>query len=89
EIITKSLGVQLSVTTDYNYIGKIQYYIAQDAIPVLSSDYSDLVRLNILVLPSQKQNFIKKITELTSGSAIFEELKQIYFTSLNNEIHLF
>ncbi len=88
-IIKKELGIQLSISTDYNYIGKIQYYIGQDAIPILASNYTDIVEITVLMLPVKKQTFFQKITELTNGSAIMEEKKQVYFTILNHEIHLF
>ncbi|MDF2538326.1 MAG: hypothetical protein K0S76_1347 [Herbinix sp.] len=88
-IIHKELGINYEVTTDYNLIGKIQYYISQEELPVLSSEYTDIVKLSLLVPPSRKQGFIKKITELTSGSAFVVEQKQVYFTIMNSEIHLF
>lgn len=89
KIITKSLGCLMQVTTDYNLIGKIQYFIGQEALPILSSEYTDLVKLDLIVPPSKKQAFIKKITELTSGSAILDEKEQVYFSSIDNQVHLF
>lgn len=89
KIITKELGVLLQITTDYNQIGKIQYFTMQELFPILSSEYTDYVKLNLLVPPSKKQDFINKITELTSGSAILDEIEQVYFTSIDNEVHLF
>jgi uncharacterized YigZ family protein len=88
-IITKELGVQIQITTDYNLIGKIQYYISQEMITILSTEYTEIVSITLLVPPSKLSGFIKKITELTSGSAILIELGQIYFTTLGNEVHLF
>jgi len=88
-IITKELGTLLLITTDYNQIGKIQYLIGQELLPILSSEYTDFVKLRLLVPPSRIQVFIKKITELTSGSAIIEEMEQVYFASIDSEVHLF
>lgn len=88
-LIKKELGNHLMLTTDYNLIGKIQYYIAQEAIPILSSDYSDIVKLNILISPSKTQAFQKKIAELTNGSAIINEIEKVYFSLIQNEVHLF
>jgi len=89
KLITKVLGLQLQITTDYNLIGKIQYYIAQEQIPLLTSEYTDLVKLVLLVPESKVQNFIKKIAELTNGSAILDELGQVYFTTIDGTVHLF
>lgn len=89
KIIKKELGCLLSITTDYNYIGKLQYLISQDMIPLISSNYTELVTCKILVSPSNKLNFTKKIAELTNGSALIEEIKQVYFTILDKEVYLF
>ena len=89
KIITKELGINLLITTDYNLLGKIQYYVAQEMLPTLSSEYTDIVRLGILIPTTKKQSFIKKITELTSGSAIIDEGEQVYYASIDNEVHLF
>lgn len=89
KIITKELGIQFSVTTDYNFIGKIQYLISQEEIPLLSSNYSDHVILELLVSPSKKSGLLKKITELTSGSAVIEEINQVYYTFLEKSVYLF
>ncbi len=88
-IITKELGVSLTITTDYNMIGKIQYFVAQEQITTLSSEYTDIVVLTVLIPPSHMDYFTKKIAELTSGSAILNPLDQVYFTKLDGEVLLF
>ncbi|MDF2542778.1 MAG: hypothetical protein K0S47_2496 [Herbinix sp.] len=88
-IINKELGINLQIVTDYNFIGKIQYFIGQEAFPILSSEYTDIVTLNVLASPDKKQNFINKITELTNGCAGINEIEQVYFAQLDNDIHLF
>jgi uncharacterized YigZ family protein len=89
KIITKEPGVRLLITTNYNYIGKIQYIIGQEQLPILSSEYLDIVKLSILVPINKKQVITKKITELTNGSAILEDHGHIYFGFINHELHLF
>ena len=88
-IIKKELAHRYELTTDYNLVGKLQYYISQEELPLLSSDYSDIVTLNILVPIGKVSTFQKKITELTSGTALLTEIEQVYFALLDNEIHLF
>jgi uncharacterized YigZ family protein len=89
KIIKKELGNHLQLTTDYNLIGKIQYYIAQEAFPTLSSEYTDIVTLDVLVPPNRTHEFTKKISELTNGTAVLNEKEKVYFTMFNNEVHLF
>ena len=88
-IIKKELAHRYELTTDYNLVGKLQYYISQEELPLLSSDYSDIVTLNILVPIGKVSAFQKKITELTSGTALLTEIEQVYFALFDNEIHLF
>jgi uncharacterized YigZ family protein len=88
-VITKQLGDRLKITTDYNLIGKIQYLLAQEEITSLSCEYTDIVKLSLLVPVSKSEFVTKKITELTNGSAILELSGQVYFTMLHGEVHLF
>ena len=87
-VITKQLGINLQITTDYNTLGKLQYLAAQEQITILSSDYSDLVVLELLVPPSKLEYLSKKIAELSNGSAILDTLGQVYFTILDGKVHL-
>ncbi len=87
--IQKELGIKVAITTDYNLIGKLQYYIAQEQLTLLSSGYTDLVHLEVLIPPSRYESFIKKITELTSGTAIMEESGLVYYTLLDGKLLLF
>lgn len=89
KLITKELGIQLKITTDYNMVGKFQYLAAQEHITILSSVYTDLVELTLLVPPSRMDFVAKKIAELSNGSAILEILGETFFTVINGEVHLF
>ena len=88
-VIKKELGLRYELTTDYNLIGKIQYYIGQEEFPILTSAYTDVVLLEVLVPVDRAADFQKKIVELTNGSALPVETEQVYFTIINKEVHLF
>jgi uncharacterized YigZ family protein len=88
-IITKELGIRMTVVTDYNLIGKLQYFTASEQFTVLSTEYTDIVSITVLIPPSRKDFFIKKIAELTNGSATVLASGQVYFTRLNGEVYLF
>lgn len=88
-IITKELGIRIELITDYNLVGKIQYYIGQEQFTLLSSEYTDNVTLELLIPPTRYQGFTKKIAELTSGSALINEIDKVYFATLGSEVHLF
>ena len=88
-IIEKKKGISLEVTTDYTGIGKIQYIAGERGIPVLNSEYTDKVKLELLV-PVQDADAVQKaITEGTNGRARMEKTGELYFALLDGEIHTF
>lgn len=89
KLTKKELGIRIELIMDYSLIGKIQYYLSQESLPLLSSEYTDSVMLNVLVRPSYAIAFNKKVSELTNGTAVLTEKEQVYFTIIDNEIHLF
>ena len=88
-IITKELGFKTEIMTDYNLIGKVQYFLSQENIAILSSEYTDIVALTALVPSSKQELFTKKIAELTNGSATLMIPDQVYYTILDGEVILF
>ena len=84
-VITKYLGVKLSVTTDYNGVGKLQYLFGQKEIPILSAEYTDKVVFTVLVESSWIQEIKKAITEATSATAQMEESDPVYFAEINGK----
>ena len=84
-VITKYLGVKLSVTTDYNGVGKLQYLFGQKESPILSAEYTDKVVFTVLVESSRIQEIKKAITEATSATAQMEESDPVYFAEINGK----
>lgn len=85
-IIEQRYGVRMKIQTDYNGIGKIQYLLASDQIPVLETRYTDHVETEIL-LPKNDVGRIKaKLTESTNGKANMQEEEELYYAVLEGEI---
>lgn len=72
-------GQEAEITTDYNGIGKILYLLANDGIEPVSSDYTDKVRLRILIPAEDVERIHKAIVEATLGKAVFEKCRELYF----------
>lgn len=62
-------GYALTVETDYNGIGKIQYLLGQRGIPIEESAYMEQVSIGFHVPYEEKDKLIKDITEVTAGAA--------------------
>lgn len=88
-IIEKRYGISLKVVTDYTGIGKIQYIAGERGIPILNSEYTDRVTLDLLI-PFQDVAAVQKaITEGTNGKARMEKDKELYFAILDGEVLTF
>lgn len=88
-IITKQFGKKIRIVTDYNGIGKLQYIVASGGLTMLSVDYTDVVTARVMVLPSEQESFVKKVTEATSGRAEIEEEGELWFADNDGEVLLF
>lgn len=84
-IITKKHGIDLSITTDYTGLGKIQYILGQRGIKIVDSVYTDKVELEVLVPVEELQAVKTAITEGTNGQAIMEEVLECYYADINGE----
>ena len=88
-VVEKRPGVRLSVDTDYNSVGKIQYIAAQEGIDTLESRYSDKAEFDFLVPVSVKDCFQAKITEGTNGRARIRTGKELYYGMNRGELIVF
>lgn len=72
-LIDEICGVRLLIETDYNGIGKIQYLLGQRGIPILESEYTDQVKIRVLVPKTEVDRLCAEITEGTNGKAKLEK----------------
>ncbi len=88
-IIEKRHGIALKVTTDYTGIGKIQYIAGERNIPILNSEYTDKVVLELLIPSENVEGVQKAITESTNGRVRMEKDRELYFAVLDGEVLTF
>lgn len=88
-IIEKRHGIDLKVTTDYTGIGKIRYIAGERNIPILNSEYTDKVVLELLIPSEDVEGVQKAITESTNGRARMEKDRDLYFAVLEGEVLTF
>lgn len=87
-IIEKFTGKEISVVTDYNGIGKIQYIIGQMELTVEEIQYTDIVTLLILLPLEQAETFEKKVIEVTAGKAEITYIREVYYGIIQKEVIL-
>ena len=83
-ITEKRYGIPVSVVTDYNSIGKLQYIIAQMELFTQETVYTDTVTVTVLTTEASRGAFIKKVTEATSGKAEITEQDPVWFCMVDN-----
>ena len=89
-VITKQAGCLLTVDTDYNGIGKLQYLAAQSGLAVLDTVYTESVQMKVLVPTELCGSVQKESTEATSGQAgISQDEAEVYFACIDKEIVVF
>ena len=86
DLIEKQYGNILEIGTDYNGVGKIQYLIGENQIPVLASEYTDKVRFQVLLPMSETEHFQKLLTEATNARASQEIVDSCYYAVWNGKI---
>lgn len=86
KIITKIKGFKLSVKTDYNGLGKIQYILGQRGIKILDSVYAENVELEVLIPEDEVKSVQAEITEGTNGRARQTLGDECWFAEIDGEM---
>ncbi|NCB92789.1 MAG: YigZ family protein [Clostridia bacterium] len=85
-IIEKQYGAVLEIGTDYNGVGKIQYLIGERKLPILDSEYTDKVKMKVLLPVNEVDAFCAELTEGTSGRAKLEVTDKLYYAVLDGKV---
>ena len=72
-IIEKKLCRRMRLTMDYTALGKVQYLAARQQLFVSSTDYTDVVTMELLIPEKEVGVFEKKLTELSGGKLACQE----------------
>lgn len=86
QIIEKQYGIILEIGTDYQGLGKIQYIIGENKIPLLDSQYTDVVTLQVLLPMREKERFVAELVEGTNGRVRIEEKEELYYGVLDGNV---
>ena len=79
EVRTMCCGYEMTVVTDYNGIGKVQYLLGTRGISTREADYGEQVTVSVNIPCEDKDALIKEITEATAGKAKITVSDIIYF----------
>ncbi len=88
-IIEKVTGRKMTIRTDYNGIGKLQYLLAKDKITALDTRYTDSVEIDVIVPAVDYQKFCDTITEATNAKAVIIPGDLAEYADAGGEILIF
>lgn len=88
KIITRKLGIKLTIHTDYNGIGKIQYLLGKREMKPLDTLYTDTVQVKVVVPEEEKGSLEAEITESTAGKAAIEEAGKCWFAEIDGTVKI-
>ncbi len=78
-VITERVLCQgFCVTVDYNLSGKIQYLLSNGGYFVEKTSYAEEVEFFVFAKTSEKEKFLKEISEACAGKAKIKEMKERY-----------
>ena len=88
-IIDKQIGRKLTIGTDYNGLGKLQYLIAKDELTTIDTVYTEKVELILMVPKEKEQSFEKEVTEATSGNADISWGDEVLYAMVEKNLKIF
>jgi uncharacterized YigZ family protein len=78
KIVNMQPAVVCEISVDYTTYSKIAGHINGEFIKVLDSDFSNGVKIKVVVREDLYQSFVNKIIDITLGTAIINEISRSY-----------
>ena len=88
-IVHKYTAELLKIVTDYNGIGKLQYFFGQEGLNPTDQSFTEVVTVMLPVPEERTEAVMKKITDLTNGKAVITKEKQLFYGMVGKEAVLF
>lgn len=85
KIVDMVLHQKLRVDIEYGLLGMVENFLINEDYLMEESTYGELVSLNLYIKIQDLEDFKEKITDMTSGSAVFKEIKKIHIPTINGK----
>ena len=80
-ILEKLDGFEIAIYTDYNNLGKVEYYLAANSIARGNTDYTDQVKITLLATEKELELITKELSELTNGKISINKIQRVKFAA--------
>ncbi|MCD7922324.1 MAG: YigZ family protein [Clostridiales bacterium] len=88
-IIMRQTGQKLTIHTDYNSIGRLQFLMMNEHIPILENRYTDAVEIDLIVPEDRVLSFLDQVTETTRGTAAVEPGHPVEYADIDGDVVIF
>lgn len=88
-LVEKKKGSIYGIKVDYTDFGKASYLCGQRKISVLNTEYTEIVKMTVVLSVKEEQEFLERLTEETCARAKIEKEQDIFYALHNKEIILF
>lgn len=86
-VVEKVKGISVEIIIEYDLLGKLQHICAKDNFYIEHVEYTEKVKINILCEFSNLEKLKSKITEVTSGKALFNESDVKMYFKLEHRLY--
>ena len=78
-VIDKLEGEEIIIESDYNALGKVEYFLASKGIPKEDADYGENVRIKLFVTNEELHIINKELFDLTNGKISINSIRELKF----------
>lgn len=78
-LIEKLQGAELLIESDYNALGKLEYFLSANGIPKENVDYAESVRMTVYVTNDEARLVKNELYDLTNGKISINTVREIKF----------
>lgn len=87
-VVEKVVGNEITVSTSYDLLGKIQYKCAENDWFIEDISYTDVVSLNLYLEKSEIDEFSKEVAQMTSGKGEIITKDDRYYFKMGNRLFI-
>lgn len=78
-VIEKLEGEEIIIESDYNALGKVEYFLASKGIPKETVDYAEVVRIGLFITSEELELITKELFDLTNGKIAINKVRKVKF----------
>lgn len=87
-LLEKQAGIKAKITTDYNDMGRLQHFFAENQVLVLNQAYGQDVVMELLIPLEQKKSVEEKVVDITNGKTMLDSVEEVFYAPVEGEVKI-